>query len=283
MKGVLYDGIDLQVVDDLSIREPGPDEVKVRIKAAGVCHSDISVIDGTIPFPTPVVLGHEGAGVVEAVGSSVFHVAPGDHVSLSTLTNCGTCAECGKGRPTMCRKTFGGRSAPFTWRGEPAYSYANAGVFSEYTVVKGNQAVPIPRDVPLEAAALIGCSVLTGVGAALNRAQVSYGDTAVVIGIGGIGLNVLQGCRIAGASRIVAVDTNPGRAEIAKQFGATDFIDSRGKNVVDAVKEVLPTGADHVFECVGNPTLIRAAIDLLDWHGQCVMVGVPPATAALMS
>ncbi|MDQ1706072.1 MAG: hypothetical protein QOF18_2438 [Frankiaceae bacterium] len=274
MRGVVYDGNDYQVIDDLTVKEPGPGEVTVRIEAAGLCHSDLSVISGTIPFPTPVVLGHEGAGVVEAVGPSVTSVKEGDHVVLSTLGNCGSCEHCDAGRPTMCRSTFGSRPQPFTWRGEPAYSFANASVFSERTVVKANQAVPIPKDVPFAAASLVGCGVLTGVGAVLQRARVPAGASVLVIGVGGIGLNVIQGAALAGASRIVAVDTNPRKAEIARQFGATDFVAS-----TEAVRDVAKRGVDFAFECVGQVKLIRAAIDLLDWGGTCVMLGVPESTA----
>lgn len=274
MRGAVFDGSRLRVVDDLSVREPGAGEVLVRVVAAGLCHSDASVVSGIIPFPVPVVLGHEGAGVVERAGDGVDHVRPGDHVVLSTLTSCGSCPECGRGRPTMCRATFGGRNAPFTWHGEATYAFANTAVFAERTVVRASQVVRIDDDVPLESACLIGCAVLTGAGAALNRAKVAANDTAVVIGAGGIGLNVIQGCRLARAARIVAVDTNPGKEELARRFGATDFVDS-----VEAARELLPDGADHVFECVGSTALVRAAIDLLGWHGQCVLVGVPPAGA----
>ncbi|MGR6971102.1 Zn-dependent alcohol dehydrogenase [Streptomyces cynarae] len=274
MRGVLYDGTRSQVVDDLEVRDPGPGEVQVAIRAAGLCHSDLSVVDGTIPFPVPVVLGHEGAGVVEAVGAGVTHVAPGDHVALSTLASCGTCADCDRGRPTMCRQAIGRPGRPFTWGGGPVYQFASTSAFAERTVVKAVQAVRIPRDIPLPSAALIGCGVLTGVGAVLNRARVDQGDTVLVIGTGGIGLNVLQGARIAGAERIVAVDTNPAKEAVARRFGATDFLTS-----TDDVKDVLPTGADHAFECVGRVELIRAAIDALDRHGQAVLLGVPPATA----
>jgi Zn-dependent alcohol dehydrogenase len=274
MRGVVYDGNDYQVVDDLTVKDPGPGEVSVRIGAAGLCHSDLSVISGTIPFPTPVVLGHEGAGVVEAVGPSVTNVKEGDHVVLSTLGNCGACQYCDAGRPTMCRSTFGARPQPFTWRGEPAYAFANASVFSERTVVKANQAVPIPPDVPLASASLVGCGVLTGIGAVLQRAKVPVGASVLVIGVGGIGLNVIQGARIAGAGRIVAVDTNPRKRDIALRFGATDFVES-----TDAVKDIAKRGVDYAFECVGHVKLIRAAIDLLDWGGTCVMLGVPEATA----
>ncbi|HEU5033857.1 MAG TPA: Zn-dependent alcohol dehydrogenase [Mycobacteriales bacterium] len=274
MRGVVYDGNDYQVVDDLTVKEPGPGEVAVRIQSAGLCHSDLSVISGTIPFPTPVVLGHEGAGIVEAVGPAVTTVKEGDHVVLSTLGNCGACQYCDAGRPTMCRSTFGGRPQPFTWRGEPTYAFANASVFSERTVVKANQAVPIPMDVPFDAAALVGCGVLTGVGAVLHRARVPEGASVAVIGVGGIGLNVIQGAALAGAARIIAVDTNARKKEIALTFGATDFVDS-----IDGVRDIAKRGVEFTFECVGHVQLIRAAIDLLDWGGTCVMLGVPEASA----
>src|SRR3954469_20532490 len=197
VKAIVFDGKDATYTEDVEAREPGPGEIAVRVSAAGLCHSDLSVINGTIPFPTPVVLGHEGAGVVEAVGQGVTHIKEGDHVALSTLGNCGHCRYCEVGRPTMCRSTFGQLSTPFSWHGAPAYSFANLSVFSERPVVKASQAVKIPKDVPLESAALIGCGVLTGVGAVLNRAKVQAGDTVAVWGIGGLGLNVLQGARLA--------------------------------------------------------------------------------------
>ncbi|MFF0222851.1 alcohol dehydrogenase catalytic domain-containing protein [Streptomyces sp. NPDC004629] len=274
MRGVVFDGERVRVVDDLRVRDPGPGEVLVAVAAAGLCHSDLSVVDGTIPFPVPVVLGHEGAGVVEAVGVGVTHVAPGDHVALSTLANCGTCADCDRGRPTMCRRAIGRPGRPFTRGGEPLFQFASNSAFAERTVVKAVQAVRIPKDVPLPCAALIGCGVLTGVGAVLNRARVERGDSVLVIGAGGIGLNVIQGARIAGALRIVAVDANPAKEAPARRFGATDFLTS-----ADAVRNVLPNGADHAFECVGRTDLIRRAVDLLDRHGQAVLLGVPPATA----
>lgn len=274
MRGVIFDGKQTQVVDDLEIRDPGPGEVLVAISAAGLCHSDLSVVDGTIPFPVPVVLGHEGAGVVEAVGVGVTHVQPGDHVSLSTLANCGTCAECDRGRPTMCRKAIGMPQRPFTRAGQSLYQFASNSAFAERTLVKAVQAVRIPEDIPLTSAALIGCGVLTGVGAVLNRARVDRGDSVVVIGTGGIGLNVIQGARIAGALTVVAVDSNPAKEGVARRFGATHFLSS-----TEGVREVLPTGADHAFECVGRVELVRQAIDLLDRHGQAVLLGVPPATA----
>jgi len=276
MRGVVYDGNDYQVVDDLAVRDPGPGEALVRIHAAGLCHSDLSVINGTIPFPTPVVLGHEGAGVVESVGAGATGLRPGDHVVLTTLGNCGACAACDSGRPTMCRTTFGSRSQPFSWREQPTYSFANTSVFSERTVVRVNQCVPIPADVPFAAAALVGCGVLTGVGAVLQRARVPEGASVAVIGVGGVGLNVIQGAALAGASRIFAIDNNPRKEQIAREFGATDFVADPAEVRTSAAR-----GVDFSFECVGQVALIRAAFDLLDWGGTCVMLGVPEASAEL--
>ncbi len=261
---------ELEVRDDVEVRAPEAHEVLVRIVNAGLCHSDVSVIDGTIPFPTPVVLGHEGAGVVEAVGAAVTQVHEGDHVVLTTLGNCGQCAACDRGQPTHCRQTMGRLPRPFTVGGEKAFQFANTGVFAERTVVNQTQAIVIDADVPLTSACLIGCGVVTGVGAVLNRARVGTGQTIAVIGVGGVGLNVVQGAAIAGAGRIVAVDTNPAKEAVARDFGATDFVDS-----VDAVRERLPNGVDFAFECVGHPALIRAAIDILDWGGSAVLLGVP--------
>ncbi|WP_058046764.1 Zn-dependent alcohol dehydrogenase [Streptomyces roseifaciens] len=280
MRGVIFDGKHPLVADDLEVRAPGPGEVLVAVAAAGLCHSDLSVTDGTIPYPLPVVLGHEGAGVVEAVGPGVAHVVPGDHVALSTLAACGACGECDRGRPTMCRESIGKPARPFTRRGERLFHFASCSAFAERTVVKAVQAVRIPTGIPLTSAALIGCGVLTGVGAVLNRARVAPGASVVVIGAGGIGLNVLQGARIAGASAVVAVDANPRKEAAARQFGATHFVDAGAvPDTSAAVRAILPTGADHAFECVGDTGLVRQAIDLLDRHGQAVLLGVPPAGA----
>jgi S-(hydroxymethyl)glutathione dehydrogenase/alcohol dehydrogenase len=280
VRGLVFTG-ELEVRDDVELRdpEPGPGEVVVRIERAGLCHSDVSVLDGTIPFPTPVVLGHEGAGVVEAVGVGVRKVALGDHVVLTTLGNCGQCDACDRGEPTHCRDTFGRLPRPFTVGGEKAFQFANAGVFTERTVVRDSQAIVIDPRVPFEAACLIGCAVVTGTGAVLNRAKVRPGESVAVIGVGGIGLSVVQGARLAAAGRIVAIDANPAKESVARQFGATDFVTDRdvfGDIGVDPVKDRgFPNGFDHVFECVGHPALIRAGLDLLDWGGNLVLLGVP--------
>jgi S-(hydroxymethyl)glutathione dehydrogenase/alcohol dehydrogenase len=276
MRGLVWTG-ELEVRDDVEVRDPRPHEVVVRIVNAGLCHSDVSVLDGTIPFPTPVVLGHEGAGVVEEVGSAVRKVQVGDHVVLTTLGSCGLCDACDRGQPTHCRDTMGKLSRPFTVGGEKAFQFANAGVFTERTVVAESQAVVIPQEVPLEVACLIGCAVVTGAGAVLNRAKVQPGQTVAVIGAGGIGQSVIQAARLSAAGRIVVIDANPGKEAVARQFGATDFLDASSiDDTVAAVKDLgLPNGVDHAFECVGHPALIRTAIDLLDWGGQCILLGVP--------
>lgn len=275
MKAVVWTG-ELEVRDDVEVRDLRPNEVRVRIHAAGLCHSDVSVVNGTIPFPTPVVMGHEGAGVVEEIGSSVRKVAVGDHVVLTTLGNCGMCDACDRGQPTHCRDTAGKLKAPFTVAGERAFQFANAGVFAEHTVVTETQAVVIDPEVPLASASLIGCAVLTGTGAVLNRAKPRPGTSALVIGIGGIGLNVLQGLAISQCGPIIAVDTNPAKEAAARQFGATHFICAgEGVDTAEAVKEICPLGVDYAFECVGHPALIRQSIELLDWGGSCVLLGVP--------
>lgn len=278
MRGIVFDG-ELSVRDDVELLDatPGPGEVLVRIERAGLCHSDVSVIDGTIPFPTPVVLGHEGAGVVEAVGAGVRKVQEGDHVVLTTLGNCGQCEACDRGEPTHCRDTFGRLPRPYTVGGEKAFQFANAGVFTERTIVRDTQAIVIDRAVPFEAACLIGCAVVTGTGAVLNRAKVRPGETVAVIGVGGIGLSVIQAARIAAAGRIVAIDANPAKEAAARQFGATEFVDASSvDDTVAAVKDLgFGNGLDHVFECVGHPALIRQSVDLLDWGGNLVLLGVP--------
>ena len=276
MKGIVWTG-QLEVRDDVAVRDPQPHEVRVRIVNAGLCHSDVSVIDGTIPFPTPVVLGHEGAGVVEEVGDAVAKVEVGDHVVLTTLGHCGRCAACDRGQPTHCRDTMGKLSRPFTVGSQKAFSFANTGVFTEQVVVTETQAVVIDPEVPFSAACLIGCAVVTGAGAVLNRAKVQPGQTVVIVGAGGIGQSAIQAARISAAGRIVVVDANPAKEAVARRFGATDFVDASAvDDTVAAVKDLgLPNGVDHVIECVGLPALIRQGVALLDWGGTLTLLGVP--------
>ncbi len=281
MRAIVWDGKAASVESDIEVRDLRAGEVRVRIESAGLCHSDVSVLNGTIMFPPPVVLGHEGAGEIVAIAPDVTNVAVGDHVVLSTLGNCGQCAACDSGKPTFCRVGVGKLSRPFTkGDGDDAqkvFQFANLGVFCEETVVKATQAVKIPDDVPLSSASLIGCGVLTGVGAVFNRAKVAHGQSVVVIGVGGIGLNVIQGAALSDALPIIAEDTNPAKESYAKLFGATHFIcpDGPDFDLVEAVKEIVPNGVDFVFECVGSTALIKTSTDLLDWGGTVVMLGVP--------
>lgn len=291
MRGIVYTGNDAEVTDLLEVGHPGPTEVKVKIEAAGVCHSDLSVIDGTIPWKAPSVLGHEGAGVVTEIGDAVRTVKVGDHVVIATLASCGACRACSTGHPTWCIHTLGNVSTPFTYDGEPASNFAAASVFAEYTIVQAVQAVPIDPGVPFTSACLIGCGVLTGVGAVLNRARVEPGDTAAVFGVGGVGLNVIQGLRLSAASRIVAVDTVAGKGALARQFGATHFVDASGSDAVAEIKKIVPHdprsaagalgpgGVRWSFDCVGHPAVLRHALDALDWGGTAVAIGIPPRGA----
>ena len=237
MRAIVWDGTAAAVRDGVEVRDLRAGEVRVEIQAAGLCHSDVSVLNGTIMFPPPVVLGHEGAGVVTQVAGDVTHLQVGDHVVLSTLGSCGHCGACDSGKPTFCRQSLGKLSRPFTCGDEKLFQFANLGVFANETVVKATQAVKIPTEVPFPQASLIGCGVLTGVGAVFNRAKVTHGETVVVIGVGGIGLNVIQGAALSDAGRIIAIDTNPAKDSIAREFGATDFIcPSAEEDVIALVK-----------------------------------------------
>jgi len=289
MRGLIYGGSGrMAFTEDLAVREPAEDEVMVRIVASGICHSDLSVLDGTIEWPAPAVLGHEGAGVIERVGAGVKLLQPGDHVALHTLANCGHCAHCETGRPTRCRATLGNRSQPFRLGDAPVWNFAATSTFAEFTVVKQQQAVKIDPAIPLDLACLIGCGVLTGVGSVIHRANVATGDTAAVFGVGGVGLNVIQGLRIAGASRIIAVDLLASREPMARAFGATDFIDASQEDAAARIKEiaadpvnVYAAGVDWTFECSGSGAALRSATAALGWGGNCVIVGVPAKNATM--
>lgn len=286
MRAVVYTGEKVEVVADVSVRDPRPGEVKVAIRAAGLCHSDLSVMNGTIQTPTPVVMGHEGAGEVVEAGSAVRNVKVGDHVVVSTVANCGSCPACSTGYPTRCYKSLGAMSKPFTYNGAGAFNFAAASTFAEYTVVAENQAIVIDPEIPFTSACIAGCAVMTGVGAVLNRARLQPGETAAVFGVGGVGLNVIQGCRIAGAQTIIAVDTVAAKEDVARQMGATHFIDASATDAVEAVRAITGGvklgpiaigGVTWSFECVGHPMVLRNAIEVLDWGGNCVAVGIPAA------
>lgn len=273
----------LDVHDDLELAAPGPGEVKVRMVASGVCHSDLSVQNGTIPLPTPIVLGHEGAGIVEEVGDGVTSVQPGDHVVLSFVPNCGECFYCSRGQGFICEKSAlssaGGLidgTTRFSRDGTPLYQMAMCGTYANYTVTPEISVVKIDDDVDLRYAALIGCAVLTGVGAALNTASIRPGDSVAVIGCGGVGLNVIQGARIAGAERIIAVDMFDTKLEMAKQFGATDTVSAAGGDPTMKVMDLSGgRGVDTAFEVIGLGPTIEQAINMARNGGEAVLVGVP--------
>jgi len=285
MKAAVLTGVgaDLEIRDDIEVAAPGPGEARIQIVASGVCHSDLSVQNGTIPLPTPIVLGHEGAGIVEEIGEGVTTVAPGDHVVLSFVPRCGECENCTRGRAYMCEKSAmqaaGGMldgTTRLTSGGAALHQMACLGTFGETAIVPEISLVKIDDDVPLDRAALIGCGVLTGVGAALNTASIEPGDTVAVIGCGGVGLNVIQGARIAGASRIIAVDKFASKLEMAKEFGATDVVNPDDGDVVGQVMALLGgKGVHTAFEAIGLEATIMQAVDVVRPGGEAVIVGVP--------
>jgi S-(hydroxymethyl)glutathione dehydrogenase/alcohol dehydrogenase len=272
----------LETRDDIEVAPPGPGEVKVKVVASGVCHSDLSVLNGTIPLPTPIVLGHEGAGIVEEVGEGVSSVAVGDHVVLSFVPACGECYQCKHHQAYLCEKSAAQAAAGLldgttrlTSAGAPLHQMACLGTFGPYAIVPEISTVKIPDDVPLDVAALIGCGVLTGVGAALNTANIVPGDTVAVIGCGGVGLNVIQGAKIAGATTIIAIDMLDSKLEMAKEFGATHTVNASEGDPVAAAMAVNGRGADVAFEVIGLGPTMEQAINTARPGGEVVLVGVP--------
>ncbi len=267
-------------IEDVRVDAPGPHEVLVRTVASGVCHSDLHVIKGDLPVPPPCILGHEPAGVVEAVGRDVRDVAPGDHVIGCISAFCGQCAYCLQGRPHLCSGGAGARPPEAAPRlsGEhgPLIQFANLSSFAETMLTHERCLVKIREDMPLDRAALIGCGVTTGVGAALNTAQVRPGETCAVIGCGGVGLAAIQGCRIAGASRIVAVDTVPWKLDLAEKLGATDRVDPAAGDPALQVLTATGGGVDYAFECIGLGPTTQQAISMLKRGGTALLVGVMP-------
>lgn len=268
------------VMEILQLTPPADDEILVEIMASGLCHTDASQISGaSAPFPFPVVAGHEGAGIVRQIGSKVSSVKIGDHIVPVAIGECGICANCTSGKTNLCAEflsELGQSQNRFFLNGQPVSTYSGVGSFAQYIVVKENNAAKIRKDVPFELACLIGCCVATGVGAATKTANVAEGDNVVIFGLGGIGLNVVQGARLAGASQIIGVDRNPDRAEEGKIFGMTEFVNAAECDAVAAVQQLTGGGADHSFECVGQKSTMKQAIDAtrIGW-GCCTVLGVP--------
>jgi S-(hydroxymethyl)glutathione dehydrogenase / alcohol dehydrogenase len=274
-------GEPLVVVDDVTAIGPGPGQVRIRIRAAGVCHTDLSGREGELPQPVPSILGHEASGEVIALGDGVGDLALGDRVIISWAPPCGTCAPCVRGEPVYCQThLMASYAAPaFRRGGDPVFALAGIGGFAEQTVLPRAAVVPIPADVPYEIGALIGCGVMTGVGAVINTARVSPGSTVVVIGCGGVGVAVIQGARLSGASLIVGVDPVPGKHDVALRFGATHAVHPDGFAALSR-RLTGGEGFDYAFEVVGLPATIRSAWDAVRRGGTAVVVGAgrPDAT-----
>jgi len=259
-------------LDEVELEDSGPGEVLVELRASGICHTDLAAVRDA--RTCPVVLGHEGAGIVKVVGAGVTHVAPGDHVVINWQPKCGQCRRCQSGRSDLCDQINGTVAPRVFWHGEPIAVLLQAGTFCSAVVVPAAGAVPIRRDLPFDQAALLGCAVATGVGSALFTAKVEPGDTVAVLGVGGVGLNIVQGARLAGASHILAVDISDERLQFARQFGATEGVNASLPDLVDRVRGVTGgRGLDFVFEVVGSPALMSTAVDMLGRGGELVLVG----------
>jgi len=266
----------LEIRDDVELGPVGPGEVKVKIHATGVCHSDVSGMNGTIPQPAPFVPGHEGAGVVAEVGEGVTSVAPGDHVIIAWSAPCGTCKFCvDRKQPNLCINIqfAAGATIHFQQGGSPLFGFAGVGTWAEELIVPQQGVVKIDPDTPHEIASLVGCGVMTGVGAALNTAEVTPGSSVVVFGCGGVGISAIQGARVAGASEIVAVDLVDSKLEDAQRFGATHAVKP---DELDSVRASVTggDGFDYAFEAIGLPQTMRAAYDTIRRGGTACIIGV---------
>lgn len=270
-------------VEAAELGAPRAGEVLVELKAAGVCHSDLHPARGDWPTRTPLVLGHEGAGVVREVGAGVRGVRAGDHVVFCWAPPCGACPPCLEGRPVLCdrleRTTYRNRlpagDTLLTARGQKLAHYNGTACFADFAVVAEEGVIPVPEDVPFEALATLGCAVVTGVGAVLNAARPEAGASAAVIGVGGVGLNVVQGARLAGCERIIALDTRAEPLRLAREFGATDAVEASGEKVVERVRELTGgRGADYVFDTVGAPATLAQALGMARKGGTVVVTGL---------
>ncbi len=276
---VLLDGSDQLEIVDVEHADPVGREVLVRSVASGLCHSDYHFIDGTLNRPRPVILGHEGGGIVEAVGPDVRDIHVGDHVVTCLVMGCGECARCANGEPGRClhpevTKRAAGQPPRLSLEGVTVSQMSNVGALAERILLDERAVTAVSKDIPLELACILGCAVVTGLGAVLNTARVQPGETVAVIGCGGVGLNIVQGARIAGAKQIIAIDANPAKLVRAGQLGATDMIDASATDAVNAVREITGPGADHVFEVVGRPALVRQAFEMAAPGRNAYVVGV---------
>ena len=289
MKAVVFSQPNTPVeFTEVALAGPKAGEVRVQITAAGVCHSDLHVMRGEWDVAAPLVMGHEGSGVVTELGEGVTSLAVGDHVVLSWVPPCGECRYCRAGHEARCQKVativapkgvlFDGTSR-LTRDGEPIHHYLGVSSFAEEAIVPESGAIKVRDDAPLDVLALVGCAVATGVGAVTNTAGVEPGSTVAVIGCGGVGLNVVQGAKLAGAERIVAIDLLPEKTEVAVQFGATDRINASEGDSVEQLLALIPDGVDYAFDAIGRVETTEQSIQMLALGGASVIVGLPPTGA----
>lgn len=275
------------VVQEVELDPPGPGEVLVRIAAAGLCHSDLSVINGDRPRPLPMALGHEAAGVVEALGSGVTDLVPGDHVVLVFVPSCGHCVPCSEGRPALCEPGAQANGAGTLLAGgrrlargsKPVHHHLGCSAFAEYATVSRRSLVKIDRDVPFEHAALFGCAVLTGVGAVVNTAQIRAGASTAIVGLGGVGLAALLGAVAAGARHVVAVDLSPAKLDLARALGATHAFLASEADCIEAIRTATSGGVDFAFELAGSVKAFDTAYRITRRGGTTVTAGLPPPSA----
>ncbi|MFT5508928.1 MAG: S-(hydroxymethyl)glutathione dehydrogenase/alcohol dehydrogenase [Hyphomicrobiaceae bacterium] len=278
---VLYEANQPLVIENINARKPGPREVLLNTAYAGLCHSDLHFMEGLYPHPMPVVLGHESAGIVEQVGSEVSYVKPGDHVITCLSVFCGTCEQCTSGRPVICTNTDvklppGKAERLSSSDNKHLHTFVNLSSFAEQMLVHENAIVKIQEDMPLDRAALIGCGVITGFGAAVNTAGVRFGDTVAVIGCGGVGMAAINGAHVAGASRVIAIDTNPVKLQLATKIGATDLINPNDGDPVEQIKEMTKGGVTHAIECLGLKKTAEQSFEMLAVGGTATIVGMVP-------
>ena len=268
-------------IEEVAINRPGPREVLLRTAFAGLCHSDLHFMEGLFPIPTPVVLGHESSAVVAAVGEGITYVEPGDHVITCPSVFCGACPQCLTGHPNLCENTevrlAPGQARRMTWKGGALLHQAfNLSCFAEQMLVHENAMVKIDPDIPLDRAALVGCGVMTGVGAVFNAARVEPGATVAVIGCGGVGLSAVNGAALAGAERIIAIDTVPSKLEVARELGATDTLNASNADPVKAVRDMTGGGVHYSFEALGTKTTAEQAFGMLRPGGTATIIGMIP-------
>lgn len=281
MKAAVFREVNVPMeVEDIAVSKPGPREVLIRTAAAGVCHSDMHFFNGTYPGQLPMVLGHESAGIVEQVGSDVHYVKPGDHVITCLSVFCGHCEYCLTGHMSLCQepetRRAEGDEPRISHAGAAVQQFANLGSFAEQMLVHEHAVAKIREDMPLDRAALIGCGVTTGVGAVIHTAKVEPGSTVAVIGCGGVGLSCVNGAAIAGASRIIAVDMVPSKLELARKFGATDVVNGKETDAIEAVKEISGGGVHYAFEAIGLKVTAEQAFGMLRNGGSAVVIGMIP-------